>query len=192
MLKGGGPRATHSDARRKRLDEAMSNEAKVQDSKRKINAYFDRHLEKESERIEKDLESKKTKHASEEEKPQPRGGKRKDDEEETEAKRAGFQKKGDKRKADDDEAFFEACKRALQDNNCDNPSSSSTAHRPQKRERDRGTKEEGEAEKKIRAEVNGLAVNEEEVYLDEQAWDDVRLGEELDIEKVKAARAPRT
>ena len=34
-----------------------------------------------------------------------------------------------------------------------------------------------------------MAVNEEEVYLDEQAWGDVRLGEELDIEKVKAARA---
>ena len=66
------PRATHSDACRKRLDEAMSNEAKVQNSKRKVNEYVDRRLGKESERIEKDLESKKTKHASEEEKPQAR------------------------------------------------------------------------------------------------------------------------
>ena len=73
MLKGGGPRATHTDACRKRLDEAMGNEAKVQNSKRKIDEYVDRRLEKEGERIEKDLESKKTKHASQEEKPQPRG-----------------------------------------------------------------------------------------------------------------------
>ena len=113
------------------------------------------------------------------------GGKSEDDEEETEAKKTNYQKNGDKRKADDDEAFFEACKRALHDDS-DNPSSSSTDHRPQKRERDRGEEkeEEGEAEKKIRAEVNGLAVDEEEIYLDEQAWDDVHLGEELDIEKV--------
>ena len=59
MLKGGGPRATHTDACRKRLDEAMTNAAKVQNSKRKINEYVDRRLEKEGERIEKDLEFKK-------------------------------------------------------------------------------------------------------------------------------------
>ena len=189
MLKGGGPRATHTDARRKWLGESMSNEAKVQNSKRMINEYADRHLEKEGERIEKDLESKKTKHASEEEKPQPKGGKRKDDEEETEVKRTNYQKKGDKRKADDDKAFFEACERALQGDR-ENPSSSSTDHRHPKRERGRGEEEEAEAEKKIRAEANGSAVNEEEVDLGEQAWGDVREGEELDVEKVKA-RAPR-
>jgi hypothetical protein len=42
--------------------------------------------------------------------------------------------------------------------------------------------------KEARTEVNGLAVNDDEEEFGELAWDDVNLGEQLDIEKVKKAR----